>query len=74
MILTDSKIRPLIDWLIQNAEANEWQSRHAAENSYCQYCADDSDDWNDQKTHHGGCEYVAMMTEIRKLFPKDNSC
>jgi hypothetical protein len=51
----------VIHWLIKNAEANEWQTRHAAENRYCPYCHNEDDAWTDQKEHHPGCEYIKMM-------------
>lgn len=53
--------------LIQFARDNEWQVRHAAENTYCPDCATGGDDWRDQKEHHPGCQYVSMMSEAEQL-------
>lgn len=67
----------ILRWLLQNAKNNEWQTRHAAENTYCPYCADiyfvrktrarRVDDYTDQKDHHPDCEYVKMVAEAERL-------
>ncbi len=56
----------IIEDLLEMAKSNEWQTRHAAENQYCPYCADDGDQWNDQKEHHAGCKFleIAIAAEI----------
>ena len=48
----------LIEELLEMAKNNEWQTRHAAENPYCPYCANDDDQWGDQKEHHAGCKFL----------------
>jgi hypothetical protein len=56
--MTDEElIREMADMLA----CTEWQTRHAAENTYCPWCAGDDDDWKDQKRHHDGCKFVAVM-------------
>jgi hypothetical protein len=47
----------LHDMLI--ADRGGWDTRHAAENTYCPDCATDADAWQDQTEHHPGCAYVA---------------
>lgn len=44
-------------------EGTEWHHRHAAENTYCPYCCTDAEAWEDQKSHHAGCQWV----ETRQL-------
>mgnify|MGYP001588249428 CR=1 FL=1 len=48
--------------LLKVVKANEWQRRHAAENTYCPFCSTDDDLWRDQKKHHPGCKYVILVT------------
>ena len=55
-------VRKLIDMLI----GKEWAYRHAAENRYCPECANEDDAYVDQKYHHEGCEFVALINEARK--------
>lgn len=51
----------LVTELVEMVKANEWQTHHAAENTYCPYCTNDSDGWNDQVDHHEGCKFVALI-------------
>jgi hypothetical protein len=41
--------KEIIESLLEIANQNEWQTRHAAENTYCPFCANDDDAWQDQK-------------------------
>ena len=56
----------LVKKLLAMVKANEWQYRHAAENRYCPYCANDNDMWKDQKEHHNGCILISLIAETEK--------
>ena len=56
--------------LLKMVEANEWQTRHAAENSYCPYCANDDDFYKDQEVHHKGCKFVKTIREAKEILEK----
>lgn len=58
--------KELIAKLLEMVKSNEWQSRHAAGNTYCPFCANDGDTWDDQMEHHEGCKYVAIVEEAEK--------
>jgi hypothetical protein len=60
----------LVKHLLDMVKANEWQTRHAAENTYCPYCNNDSDAWEDQKEHHDGCQFVMVVNAVHKLYPE----
>lgn len=59
--------KELIAKLLEMVKSNEWQTRHAAENKYCPYCANDNDAWDDQREHHAGCQFVAIVAEAEKF-------
>lgn len=56
--------------LLEMLKASEWETRHAAENRYCPYCANDDDMWRDQEQHHKGCKYVATIKKAEKIIAK----
>lgn len=58
--------KELIAKLLGMVKANEWQTHHAAENTYCPYCVSVGDEWDDQTEHHEGCEFVAIVAEAEK--------
>jgi hypothetical protein len=56
----------IVGKLLTIVKANEWQYRNAAENRYCPYCATDDEQWCDQREHHEGCQFVAIVTEAEQ--------
>jgi hypothetical protein len=60
--------RDALAWLLQQATDLEWQTRHAAENTYCPDCARPEDAYTDQREHHPGCPYVRNMAVLREAF------
>ena len=66
----DDKVA-IITELLKMVEANEWQTRHAAENRYCPYCANINDDWEDQIEHHFGCPYVTVTMRARTILGQE---
>ena len=63
--LVEAKL--MVGRLLVVVKANEWQTRHAAENIYCPYCSNDDDLWHDQCKHHKGCEFIATVMEAERL-------
>lgn len=55
----------LVNRLLKIVQDNEWSIRHAAENRYCPYCEEPADAWTDQKEHHTGCGWVAIVAEAQ---------
>lgn len=47
-----------------------FETRHAAENSYCPDCANESDSWRDQTEHHAGCGYLARIEAAKAAISK----
>lgn len=62
----NAKLRELGKELLAMVDASEWETRHAAENQYCPYCANDADSWTDQKEHHPGCKWVELTTRAKE--------
>lgn len=58
--------KELIKRLLSMVRKNEWQYHHAAENPYCPFCVTDDEWWDDQKEHHPGCEYIALVAEAEE--------
>ncbi len=61
------KILETFKLLFEHAEATEWMTHHAAENSYCPYCANDDNWWDDQREHNDGCKYVEIMEKAKNI-------
>jgi hypothetical protein len=51
-------------------DAGEWQTHHAAENTYCIYCCSDDEWWDDQKEHHDGCNFVETKKKVTAVLTK----
>lgn len=49
---------------------NGFETRHAAENTYCPDCANESDDWRDQTEHHAGCQYLKRIEDAKAAIEK----
>jgi hypothetical protein len=65
-----SKVKKIALKLLEMVEASEWQTRHAAENSYCPYCAYEVERYDDQTVHHKGCKFVKTVREAREILEK----
>lgn len=59
-----ARVEQTIKALARLARASEWETRHAAENTYCPWCTQLGDLWKDQTEHHDGCEYVTTMRTL----------
>lgn len=48
-------------WVLLLRGLSPWQTRNAAENTYCVFCEpDDHDSFTDQNSHAAGCPYMAV--------------
>lgn len=65
--MTRVEIERLVRQLIEICERGEWQKRHAAENTYCPYCAREGDTWEDQSKHHAGCKFVEIINQAKRF-------
>lgn len=69
----DNELLKITKQLLKMVKASEWETRHAAENKYCPYYANDNDMWRDQEEHHAGCKYVATVKKAEKIIDKFSS-
>ena len=60
----------LIKELLEIVEANEWQHRHAAENTYCPFCSTAEEFWEDQIKHHHPCKFVETVYKAKSFLRK----
>lgn len=66
------KIKELVKKLLENVEDNEWQFHYLTENRYCEYCIKDDEVYQgDQKEHHVGCQFIALVDETKRYL-KEN--
>ena len=52
------------------ADNGGFETRHAAENSYCPDCSTDAEAWKDQTEHHAGCKYLARIEAAKAAVSK----
>lgn len=65
--------KELIEKLLNIVKAGEWQIHHAAENTYCPFCVTEDESWEDQKVHHEGCEFVALVSAANEWLANNAS-
>jgi hypothetical protein len=53
--------------LLKMVEENEWQTRNAAENAYCPYCANETNIYTDQAEHNKNCKFVKVVQKAKKV-------
>jgi hypothetical protein len=57
----------LLKNLLELLEEREWSHHNAAENTYCLDCMTEDERWDDQISHHDGCEFVAVVKAARRM-------
>ena len=63
----------IFKWLFDHAKDTEWMTHNAAENSYCPYCINDDDWFDDQREHEENCQYVEMMKKASAMINHQQS-